>query len=148
MYDFFVAKFNKYLILFYDRYLEAEKDHIYTSFYLEDIGGKNKDISSIYADMVFSNDASMSLIVANLQYVLSHLKEMPVSDEYIYYTIYNDNNISNLLSQNLMSDKGIFRIFNKILFNNYLYPTIITHLRMQIQSSHQQELKIDAGETK
>lgn len=146
MYDFYVAKLNKYIIMFYDRYLDAEKDYIYTSFYLEDVGGKNKDISSIYSNMAFSNNRSIALIVANLQYVLTHLKEMPVTDEYIYQTIYGDERIVHLLSNNIISKNGIFNLFNKIVFNPYLYPTIVTHIRMQIQMSHQEELNTNPGD--
>lgn len=145
VYDFYVAKLNKYIVLFYDRYLEAEKDYIYTSFYLEEFAGKNKDMSSIYANMVFNNDRSMALIVANLQYVLTHLKDMPVTDEYIYKTIYGDDRIVDILAHNIMSKNSIFSLFNKIIFNPYLYPTIVTHIRMQIQMSHQGELNTNTG---
>lgn len=145
LYDFYVAKFNKYLVTFYNRYLDAEKDQIYASFYLEDVGGKSKDMSSIYAQMAFSNDKSIALIVSNLQYVLSHLREMTVSDEYIYQTIYRDNTITELLLNNVTSHNGIFNLFNKVLFNPYLYPTVITHIRMEIQINHKEELNVTAG---
>lgn len=144
LYDFYVAKFNKYLVDFFERYLEEEKDFIYTSFYLEELN-KSKDVSNAYSKMTFSNDKAIALIVANIQYVLSHLKDMPVTDEYIYYTIYHDNNIVELLTNNVTSMNGIFNLFNRILFNPYLYPTIITHIRMAIQMSHKEELNVAAA---
>ena len=144
MYDFYVAKFNKYLVEFYDRYLDAEKDFIYTSFYLEELS-KSKDVSSAYSKMTFSSDRAIALIVANIQYVLSHLKDMPVTDDYIYRTIYHDENIVNLFTANVVSNNGIFNLFNRILFNPYLYSTVITHIRMAIQMSHREELNVAAA---
>lgn len=143
MYDFYVAKFNKYLINFYDRYLEAEKDYIYTSMYLEDLP-KNKDMSSIYSNMSFSNDKIIALIVSNIQYVLMHLKEMPVTDEYIYKTIYHDDSVVQLFISNISSMNGVFNLYNRVLFNPYLYPTIVTHIRMALQMSHREELNTAA----
>lgn len=146
LYDFYVARFNKYLVTFYDKYLEEEKDQIYASFYLEELGAKNKDMSSIYSKMAFSNDKSIALVVANLQYVLTHLRDMPITDEYIYRLIYRDDVIVNLLLNNITSSSGVFALFNKILFNPYLYPTVVTHIRMEIQMTHKEELNIAAGE--
>jgi hypothetical protein len=53
-------------------------------------------------------------------------------------------NAIQLFEENITPVTGIFSIFNNILFNEYMYPTVITHIRMAIQMSHQVELK-EAG---
>jgi hypothetical protein len=141
MYDFYVARLDNYIVTFYDRYIHAEKDHIYTNFHLEDMR-KNKDTSTMYNNQVFGDSEAISLIVANLQKVVSALRNMPVTDDYIYRTIYGANNehVVQLLAQNLTSHTSIFNLFNKILFNENMYPTVITHIRMAIQQAHRAEI--------
>jgi hypothetical protein len=141
MYDFFVSRLNNYIVTFYERYITAEKDNIYANFHLEDLK-KNKDMGTIYSRMAFGEGDAISLIVANLQKVLSALRNMPVTDEYIYRSIYGAHNehIVQLLSQNLSSHTSIFNLFNKILFNDQMYPTVVTHIRMALQQAHRVEI--------
>jgi hypothetical protein len=141
MYDFFVSRLNNYIVTFYERYITAEKDNIYANFHLEDLK-KNKDMGTIYSRMAFGEGDAISLIVANLQKVLSALRNMPVSDEYVYRSIYGTQNehIVQLLTQNLSSHNGIFNLFNKILFNEQMYPTVVTHIRMALQQTHRVEI--------
>ena len=141
MYDFFVSRLNSYIVTFYERYITSEKDNIYVNFHLEDMK-KNKDMGTIYSRMAFGEGDAISLIVANLQKVISALRNMPVTDEYVYRTIYGPNNeyIVQLMLQNISSNTSIFNLFNRILFNETMYPTIITHIRMAIQQSHRAEI--------
>lgn len=141
MYDFFVSKLNNYIVTFYERYITSEKDNIYINFHLEDMK-KNKDMATSYSRMAFGEGDAISLIVANLQKVVSALRNMPVTDDYIYRTIYGANNehVVQLLAQNLTSHTSIFNLFNKILFNENMYPTVITHIRMAIQQAHRAEI--------
>ena len=139
--DFFVSKFNNYLVTFYDRFIEQEKANIYSNFRLEEMK-KNKDTAAAYSKIVFGNDEAIALIVANLPYVLNNIKNLPVSDHDIYSIIYQDNTDAiQLLEENITPVAGIFNIFNNILFNEFMYPTVITHIRMAIQMSHQIQMK-------
>lgn len=144
LYDFFVSRFNNYLVTFYDRFIEKEKYNIYSNFSLEE-KKRNKDSATAYSKLIFGSDEAIALIVANLPYVLSCIKNLPVTDHDIYTLIYGDNvNAIQLFEENITPVTGIFGIFNNILFNEYMYPTVITHIRMAIQMSHQVELK-EAG---
>jgi len=141
LYDFFVSHFNTYLVNFYDRFIEQEKINIYTNFKLEEMK-KNKDTATAYSKMVFGDDEAIALIVANLPYVLNNIKNLPITDHDIYSIIYEENiEAIQLLENNITPITGIFSIFNNILFNEYMYPTVLTHIRMAIQMSHQVELK-------
>jgi len=141
MYDFFVSRLNNYIVTFYERYISSEKDNIYVNFHLEDMR-KNKDMGTVYSRMAFGEGDAISLIVANLQKVISALRNMPVTDEYIYRSIYGANNehIVQLLTQNISSHTSVFNLFNRILFNEDMYPTVITHIRMAIQQTHRAEI--------
>jgi hypothetical protein len=141
MYDFFVSRLNNYIVTFYERYITSEKDSIYSNFHLEDMR-KNKDMGTAYSRAAFGEGDSISLIVANLQKVISALRNMPVTDDYIYRTIYGANNehIVQLMVMNLSSHTSIFNLFNRILFNENMYPTVITHIRMAIQQAHRAEI--------
>jgi len=136
LYDFFVSRFNNYLVTFFDRYLHAEKHNIYMNFHLEDMR-KNKDMSTVYSKMYFNDDEEIGIIVANLPFVLKNLKDMAVQDYYIYSTIYGEQNqnVINLFLNNITPASSIYSIYRTILFNEILYPVIVTHIRLAIQLS-------------
>lgn len=141
LYDFFIAKFNNYIIKFYTKFIEQEKFSIYKEFNLDETK-KNKDISTAYSKMFFQNDDVMGLIVANLPIVLSGLKNIEVKDGDIYQIIYDNNQeIIDLFESHIISVNSIFSIFNTILFNEMMYPTIVTHIRMSIQQAHLTEIE-------
>lgn len=140
LYDFFISKFNNYIIKFYTRFIEQEKFSIYKEFNLDN-NKKSKDVSTSYSKMFFKNDDVIGLIVANLPIVLSGLKNIDVKDKEIYQIIYDNNQeIIDLFESHIISIDSIFSIFNNILFNEIMYPTIITHIRMAIQQSHLTEI--------
>jgi hypothetical protein len=91
LYDFFVSKFNFYLINFYARYIMAEKDNIFTNMNLE-AARNNKDMSTTYNRLAFENDEVLSIIAANLPMVLKNLSaSTPVPDHVVYYYTYGNN---------------------------------------------------------
>ena len=97
---------------------------------------KNKDVSTIYSKMTFGSDDELSIVVSNLPFVLKNLKDMPVTDAYIYGKIYGEGNSAiNLFLNNITPATSIYNIFKNILFNELLYPIVITHIRMAIQLS-------------
>lgn len=141
LYDFFISKFNNYIIKFYTKFIEQEKFSIYKEFNLDEMK-KNKDVSTTYSKMFFQNDDTMGLIVANLPIVLSGLKNISVKDRDIYQIIYDGNQeIIDLFESHIMPINSIFSVFNTILFNETMYPTVITHIRMAIQQAHLTEVE-------
>lgn len=140
LYDFFISKFNSYIVKFYLKFLEQEKYNIYKEFNLDNVK-KNKDVATSYSKMFFQNDDMMGLIVANLPTILSGLRHLAVTDNQIYRIIYDDNQeIVDLFESNISALTPIFNTFNSILFNEIMYPTIITHIKIAIQQSHLTEL--------
>lgn len=146
LYDFYVAHLNNYLVTFYDRYIQSEKDNLYANYRLEGLE-KKKDMGSNYVHYAFGDDETIALIVSNLPLVLQNLKQMPITDEYVYRTIYGSQNepIVQMLVQSIVSRSSVFGIFNMILFNERLYPTIVTHIRMAIQQTCRAELNAAAS---
>ena len=146
LYDFFVSHLCNYIVTFYDRYIQEEKLNLYTNFRLEDLK-KNKDMGSVYSKLAFGDDEVMATIVANLPIVLQNLRQMPISDETIYRRIYGAANehVVQLLISNIFPQTSVFGIFNMILFNEHLYPTVVTHIRMAIQQTCRAELNAAAA---
>ena len=141
LYDFFVARFNNYMITFFDKFIDQEKYQLYQQFNL-DKARNNRDIASSYSKMVFHDDDYIGLIIANLPDVLLGLRNIHVPDEYIFQCIYPDQEETvEMLTSNVIPMTTLFNTFNSILFNEYLYPTIITHIRMAIQMSHATSIK-------
>ena len=145
LYDFYVSHLNNYLVTFYDRYIQSEKENLYNNFHLEDMK-KNRDMGSTYSRLAFGDDEAMAMIVANLPKVLQSLRQMPITDDYIYRAIYGVQNehVVQLFIQNIFPRTSVFGIFNMILFNESLYPTIVTHIRMAIQQTCRAELNAAA----
>lgn len=146
LYDFYVAHLNNYLVTFYDRYIQSEKDNLCANYRLEGLERK-RDMGASYVHYAFGDDETMALVVANLPLVLSNLRQMPIPDEYVYRTIYGPQNesIVQLFIQNVVPRGSVFGLFNTLLFNEQLYPTIVTHIRMAIQQSCRAELNAAAS---
>ena len=142
LYDFFVSRLSNYIVTFYDKFLDEQRDQIYSDLNLENYA-KSKDISTSYSKLVFDEGTVISVIIAHLPYVLNSLKDMPVEDWYIYNIIYGEQNqnIVSLFTDNIIPNSSIFNLFNRILFNQYLYPTVVTHIRMALQMSHAKEIQ-------
>ena len=141
LYDFFISRFNNYMVAFYDQYIDDQKEEIYNTFHLEDMR-KERDMSSNYSRISFGEDDVMAYIVANLPLVLNNLKNLPVTDKYIYQVAYCNNvPVLNLFEDYVSPRTSLFETFNKILFNEKLYPTIITHIRIAIQQSHAKKIE-------
>ena len=146
MYDFYVANFSKYFINFYCRYLLNNKEDICSQFVTDQ---QAKDISSIYSNYAFGEDKDMVTIAANLPTILKTLSNMPIADGVIYRYAYPEGmeSVVYLLESSLSSLTPIFEIYNRILFNEDMYGTVITQIRIAIQKSIKldevpQEIKI------
>lgn len=141
LYDFFVAKFNYYLVNFYARYVNVEKDNIYSSLNLESLR-KSKDTSTAYGKLVFDNDIVLSTVTANLPLVLNNLRQInTIPDETIYrYTYGNNQDIINLFTNHIAPVNGLYNIYNSLLFNEILYGSIITQIRLRMQMEFQAEI--------
>ena len=133
LYDFFVSRFNNYLVTFYTSYIEKEKDYLYGIFKLGE-NRKPKESSKNTAKYNYS-DETLAVIANNITEVLSGMRYLSIPDHVVYEIIYNNINIIELISTNIYPRTPLFAIFNSILFNEQLYPTIITHIRMNLQLS-------------
>ena len=133
MYDFFVSKFNFYMVNFYCRYITSEKSALFMNLGLEK-QAKEDNASMNYARHAFGDDEELAAVIANLPMVLGALKNMDVPDWFVYKTAYGDNPFMiDMLSSHIQPNTSIYNIYNTILFNPNLYPIIVTQIRIKIQ---------------
>ena len=122
------------MVEFYTKFIIMEKDNILTTINQDDYR-KQRDMSSAYNKTVFGNDESLAIIAANLPDVLKNLSMNLVPDHTVYYTIYGSENqpIIDLMETYISPTVSLFVRFNTILFNEIMYGTIITQIRMRLQ---------------
>ena len=130
LYDFYVARFNEYMIKFYCSYIEQEKDNLYSLFRFDNIKD-NKPVMMKYN----YKDETLGVLANELVTVINGIRLLDIPDYNVYKLIYEDNNIINLLMTSIYPRVPIFNLFNSILFNPELYPIIVTHIRMRLQLS-------------
>lgn len=140
VYDFFISRFNFYLVDFFARYLNSQKEDICNNLDLG-IYTKNKDAATNYGRLAFGEDDYMTLITANLPIVLSSIRSLDtIRDDLIYNYAYGsdtNNNVTNLMLYHVSSPRGIYDIYTRILFNPDLYPSVITQIRLRLQMLYQ-----------
>nr|DAL38435.1 MAG TPA_asm: hypothetical protein [Caudoviricetes sp.] len=141
LYDFFVSKFDLYMVNFYARFVVQEKSNIFINLGLQK-SSELGDASSNYNRYAFSDDEELAAVVANLPNILSALKSNDISDTDIYRSIYNNPDIVNLFETHIAPSISIFDIYNRILFNQVLYPSVITQIRLKIQMENKQAFEI------
>ena len=142
MYDFFVSKFDSYLVNFYSSYITRNKSDIFTSLGL-DRSIENTDVSSNYNRYAFGSDQELATVVANLPLVLGTIKNFDISDTDIYrYTYGNVPAVINMLEDHIEPAISIFSMYNNILFNNTMYPNIITQIRLKIQMENKEAFMV------
>nr|DAY65824.1 MAG TPA: hypothetical protein [Caudoviricetes sp.] len=136
MYDFFVSKFDLYLIDFYVKFLRDQKEDIYNQLNLEGYK-KNKDVSTNYSMAVFE-DPKLAMIAAHLPMVLKFVSNMTVTDETIYRYIYKDPDIVSLFTDNLhTTGSSIYQLYNMMMSSNQLIQTnIIIQIRLKMQMTN------------
>lgn len=134
MYDFFVSKFAYNMVEFYTRFIIAEKDNIITTINPDEYR-KQRDMSSTYNKTIFGNDETLAIIAANLPEVLKNISMNVIPDHTVYFTIYGADNLPviNLMETYISPTVSLFVRFNSILFNEIMYGSIITQIRMRLQ---------------
>lgn len=133
MYDFFVSRFDYYLVTFFTRFLQDEKEDLYNSFNLDSVK-KNKDTSTIYGKMIFEQDEKLSIISANIPVIIPSLSYLDISDQKILEYIYPNNpDVVNLFTTYLIPQIGYFNIFTSLLNNEQLKTDIMIQVRLKLQ---------------
>lgn len=138
LYDFFVSRFNFYMVDFYSRYIYEQRNDIYRTLNLEELS-KERDTSSNYGRMVFGDQECMATITANLPMVLNFLRSIDTIEDSTIYSYAYGNNIDaiSMLLNHILVPTSIYNIYNNQLFNPELYASIITHIRIRIQMQYQ-----------
>lgn len=145
LYDFFVAKFDPYLVEFYSKFIVKEKENIYNSL-SQDALKKSKDSDSVYNKLMFDNKTTLITVINNIPEVINNIINTNVSDSQVYEMIYlnatTQDNLSmsvaiiNLMLDHFKTSNGIVGIYRKLLSNPVIYPNILTALRMKIQQDN------------
>lgn len=140
VYDFFVSKFNTYLVNFYSRYIFDQKETIATNLDMAQLK-QIKDVSSSYGKISFGDDNPLWAITAMLPTVLEQLRYLEIPDGVIYKYAYGENQAGiDLLMSHINPNTSIFNTYNSILFNDYMYSSVATQIRMKIQQDHAEML--------
>lgn len=141
IYDFYVAKFNQYIVNFFTRFIYEERENIYSALNMENLK-YNKDASSNYNKLIFSKDPALITVAANLPLVLSFIKDMEVPDSTVYGYAYGMTNqeVINLFNKNIINNVSLFRRYNSLINNEVLRADIITHVRLKLQQDYVQAL--------
>ena len=142
LYDFFVSKFDSYLVNFFADYITMHKSDIFNTLGL-DKAVENGDVSTTYNRYAFGSDQELATVVANLPAVLSTIKNFDISDAEVYKFAYgNIPLVINLLEDHIEPSVSIFYMYNNILFNPNMYPNIITQVRLKIQMENKEAFMV------
>ena len=134
LYDFFVSKFNFYMVNFYSKYITEEKSNIFINMGLQKASENRVDVSSNYNRYAFGDDEELAIVIANLPNVLSALRSNDIPDATVYgYSYANNPAIISLFEDHIDPAISIFSLYNNILFNQYIYPNAITQIRLKLQ---------------
>ena len=143
MYDFYVAKFSAYLIKFYTEYLVQEKDQIYASMNINAAPNNGiRDVSTIYNSMAFNTNKELAAIASCLPTILNSISGINIPDSVVYRLVYNEpamESVIYILECSIQNTIPLFQTYNKVLFNEDTYGSVITQIRMELQK------KIDIG---
>ena len=73
--------------------------------------------------------------------VLEQLRYLEIPDGVIYKYAYGENQAGiDLLMSHINPNTSIFNTYNSILFNDYMYSSVATQIRMKIQQDHAEML--------
>ena len=133
LYDFFVAKWNMYMVQFYVKYILNEKESFIPMLNMEEFK-KSTDINIKYNKMAFSKNDTLALIAINIPEILKMISNTQIMDQTIYSYIYSDQPfVVDIFESTIAANVPIFTRYNSMLFNEALYGPILTHIRMQFQ---------------
>ena len=133
LYDFFVSKWNMYMVQFYVKYILSEKESFLSMFNMEEFK-KSTDINIKYNKIAFGNNDILALIAINIPEILKMISNNQIMDHTIYSYIYMDQPfVVDIFESTIASNVPIFVRYNSMLFNEALYGPILTHIRMQFQ---------------
>lgn len=142
MYDFFVSKFDYYLVNFYANYITRNKSDIFSSLGLDKVTD-NGDVSTTYNKYAFGTDQELATVVANLPVVLGTIKNFDIPDIEVYkYAYGNILPVITMMEDHLEPAVSIFSMYNNILFNSIMYPNIITQIRLKIQMENKEAFMV------
>lgn len=135
LYDLFISRFNIYMIDFYVRLIMNEKESLVPILNFDELK-KSKDQNVVYNRMAFSNNDLLTVIAMQMPDVLRSLSTLEISDHTIYSYIYGpQTDIIEMLENNISPTVPLFTRFNSLLYNESLYGSIITYIRMAFQQT-------------
>lgn len=136
LYDFLVANFNNYIVLFYSNFIFNEKNTIYDAMNL-DVFKKNKDSSTLYGKKMY-NDTKLAVINANLELIINNLKTFDFSFDDILSSIYiYDRTIPQFLSGLVAPYDDFYKnIYCTTISNPDQMPIFLTGIRLAIQRNY------------
>lgn len=133
-YSFLVSDFKNNITTFYRNFIMKEKNNIYESFNLADLK-KGKDSSSSYSKKIYKGgNQKISVIHANLDYVITQMSSFDISLDTVIEFVYLGNRQVAKMLQNILSDNGDFYYkFYVGTMNGPYRAELITDIRLLLQ---------------
>lgn len=138
IYYYFLSNFTQTLVNFYTNFLYNERSQIY-SFLNMDKFKKEKDSSIVYSKKLFPNDDELSLIHANIPFVLDELSTCMIDfEKVIQYGVSLENpSAANLLITSLADNGNIFtNFFACYLRNPSTRDDVITSVKLSLSEKY------------
>lgn len=133
VYRFLISEYKSNICTFYRNYIMKEKFNIYKAFNLSELK-KSKSSSSSYSRIYTGGNPQLSVIHANMDYVITQMCGFDIDLNAIIETVYmGDKNVTRLL-QSVLYDRGDF--FKQFYVGTITGPDraeIITNIRLQLQ---------------
>lgn len=133
-YAFLVSDFKNNITQFYRNFIMKERNNIYESLHLADMK-KGKDSSSSYSKKIYKGgNQKISVIHANLDYVITQMGAFDIDFPTIIEFVYYGNKPLIRLLQNVLSDNGDFyHRFYVETMNGIYRAELITDIRLLLQ---------------
>lgn len=133
-YEFLVSNFKMNIATFYRNYIMKEKNNIYESFNLAELK-RGKDSSSSYSRRVYKGgNQKISVIHANLDYVIAQMSSFDIDLPTIIEHVYMGNKPVTKMLQSALSDTGDFyHQFYVGTMDSIYRAELITDIRLSLQ---------------
>lgn len=133
-YAFLVSGFKSNIATFYRNFIMKEKNNIYEAFNLSEMK-RSKDSSSSYSRRVYKGgNPKISVIHANLDYVIAQMSSFDIDLPTIIEHVYMGNKPVTKMLQSILSDAGdYYHTFYVGAMNSVYRAELITDIRLSLQ---------------
>lgn len=130
IYDFFIARFNIYLVNFFVNYINREKSMIYETL---ELVTKKKEIPQYSKKLYKNNNSKLAVIHANLEFVLENICSYDISFELFCDLAFGANKNASRYLLRILQDNGDFFIRIVVPYFKANFAQITTQIKFGLQ---------------